>query len=72
MTTQKLKTVEQVRAEFNARGESFVAWGKKHGFHQTNIYRVLNGYSCCSKGKGHEIAVKLGLKADPALNPTQE
>jgi gp16 family phage-associated protein len=72
MSTQKLKTPEQVRAEFKARGESLAAWGKERGFDKSNIYRVLNGYHLATKGKGHQIAVALGLKADPALNATQE
>lgn len=72
MTTQKLKTPEQVRAEFLARGEAFTTWGRERGFNVSDIYRVLNGYHLATRGKGHQIAVALGLKANPALNPTQE
>lgn len=72
MTTQKLKTPEQVRAEFLARGEPFTTWAKERGFNVSDVYRILNGYHHATRGKGHQIAVALGLKADPALNATQE
>ena len=58
-----VKTPEQVKSEFEARGESFADWAREHGYDRLYVYRVLNGTIKASYGKSHEIAVKLSLKA---------
>ena len=55
-------TPEQIKARFRAKGETITAWAKKHGYSPHYVYFVLNGQSKARWGKGHEIAVKLGLK----------
>lgn len=59
----KLKTPQQVKIEFIKRGEDFSAWAEQHGFRRDEVYAVLNGRSKARRGKGHQIAVLLGLKA---------
>lgn len=59
-----VKTAEQVKNEFEAKGESFADWAKQHGYDRFYVYRVLNGTIKAKRGIGHEIAVKLGLKKE--------
>ena len=40
----------------------------EHGYRRSDVYRVLNGFTACKRGLPHEIAVKLGLKPNPAKN----
>lgn len=61
-TNNALKSADQVRAEFEARGETFVDWAKQQGYTANLVYEVLSGRSRCRRGKSHQIAVKLGLK----------
>lgn len=64
MTT--LKTREQVKQAFFACGDTPHAWAVRNNFDPSLVYRVLSGYSRCTKGKGHEIAIALGMKAAPS------
>lgn len=57
-------TADQVKADFHLRGVTVTQWAEAHGYHFNDVYRVLNGQSKAKYGQGHEIAVKLGLKAD--------
>lgn len=53
---------QQVKDKFKQQGLTFTAWAKQHGYRVNDVYRVLNGQVKANYGKGHEIAVKLGLK----------
>lgn len=59
-------TPEQIKAKFHAQGTPVSEWADKNGFRRSDVYRVLNGFSACKRGMQHEIAVKLGIKPDPA------
>jgi gp16 len=59
---KKVKTPEQVKAEFHRKGLTFSGWARQHGYREQEVYRVLNGFAKAKYGKAHEIAVKLGLK----------
>jgi gp16 family phage-associated protein len=61
-------TAEQVKQQFRANGTTFTEWALEHGFDRNDVYRVLNGQLKGNYGKGHEIAVLLGMKPDPALD----
>lgn len=65
------KTPEQVKADFAARGIPISQWADQHGFRRSDVYRVLNGYTPCKRGLPHEIAVKLGIKAEPKTSATR-
>jgi len=56
-------TAEQVKTQFRQRGITFTRWAEEHGYTRNEVYRVLNGQAKANYGKAHEIAVKLGLKA---------
>lgn len=59
-------TAEQVKQSFRERGLTFTDWAKNNGFDRNDVYRVLNGQIKAYRGTGHDIAVKLGMKPDPA------
>lgn len=58
----QLKTIEQVKSEFNYRGESVTAWARKHQVNPASVKKVLSGDSKCLYGNAHKIAVLLGIK----------
>lgn len=62
MSTRKVKTAEEVRAQFNRIGKPVSAWAREHGYKQNLVYEVLRGAVLCRRGKSHEIAVLLGMK----------
>ncbi|MDO4658405.1 MULTISPECIES: DNA-binding protein [Kingella] len=59
---------EKVKAGFRERGETIKSWCEANGYDPTYVSRILNGSVRASRGKGHEIAVKLGLKEQPNGN----
>lgn len=62
MKTQKLRTVQEIRAEWLRKGLTQNDWAKKHGFVPSAVSQVLNGQNSGRKGVGHKIAVLLGIK----------
>lgn len=60
-------TAEQIKNQFREHGLTFTDWAAKHGFDRNDVYRVLNGQLKGNYGKGHDIAVRLGMKPDTAL-----
>ncbi len=55
-------TPEQIKSRFLSEGKTISDWAKAHGYKPQSVYFVLNGQCKARWGKGHEIAVKLGLK----------
>jgi gp16 family phage-associated protein len=55
----------QVKARFLAEGVSVAEWARSNGFDGKLVYRVLNGSVKGTRGQAHNIAVALGLKAEP-------
>lgn len=55
-------TSEQVKKEFHRTGKTVTQWAAENGYTPQGVYRVLNGQVKANYGKGHEIAVKLGMK----------
>lgn len=62
MRTQKLRTPQEVRADWLRKGMSQNDWARKHGFGNVTVSQVLNGRNAGSRGVGHKIAVLLGIK----------
>lgn len=70
MTKHKqVKTSDQIKAEFKAKGITVSQFARDHGFKPREVSLVLNGQVKGHYGKGHEIAVALGLKAAPDPEP---
>ncbi|MBE1162300.1 hypothetical protein [Dyella sp. 7MK23] len=42
-------------------------WAREHGYPRQAVYAVLSGRSRCTRGRGHQIAIALGMKADASL-----
>lgn len=59
---EKLLTLEEVNAAFDANGTEIRKWANKRGFSEANVRKVLEGRSKCSRGQCHQIAVVLKLK----------
>ena len=57
-------TADQVRSKFKREGRTVKGWAAENGYDANRVYRVLGGFEKCQYGKGHEIAVKLGLKKE--------
>lgn len=57
-----MKTVAQVRKDFERAGQSMTGWAQTHGYPVYLVQQVLSGRSRCLRGKSHEIAVLLDLK----------
>ena len=62
-------TPQQVKADFLAKGIPVSQWADANGYRRSDVYRVLNGFTPCRRGLTHEIAVKLGIKPNPAKTP---
>ena len=56
-------TADQLKAQFVREGKTFSAWAEDRGYRREDVYRVINGLTRCRRGKVHQIAVELGLKA---------
>ena len=58
----KAKTADQIKAELVNNGITLSQWSRDHEFSPREVSRVLNGQIKGRHGKGHLIAVALGLK----------
>ena len=56
---------QQVKAKFQQQGITVAQWAASNGIERDVAYRLLNGRAVGLRGKTHEAAVKLGIKADP-------
>lgn len=66
-----LKTPEQVKADFLASGITISGWARDRNYKPREVSLVLNGQVKGHYGRGHEIAVALGLKANPNAETQQ-
>lgn len=72
MKSKTIRTAQEVRNEFIYKGISMASWAKKNGFDKATVSQVLSGQNTAIRGKGHAIAVLLGLKAGVIVNDTEE
>lgn len=54
--------INRTRAEFKRAGISISDWARSQGFEPSLVYTILSGRNRGTRGKSHEIAIKLGLK----------
>ncbi|WP_328821665.1 DNA-binding protein [Paraburkholderia domus] len=66
-----LKTLEEVRAEFERCGVSVSSWAMRHGIPRNIVSGVLQGRLKGKRGHAHNAAVLLGLK-DGVVNREHE
>lgn len=62
MKTTKLKTREQVLADFKAAGITLSEWARANGFHRMTVVDLLRGARQGLRGETHRCAVALGMK----------
>ena len=62
-STPKLLTVDEARAQLEARGESVAAFARRNKLSARSVYGVLYGNNKGRRGDSHKAAVALGLKA---------
>ena len=60
--SERLKTPDDVKREFQRAGISIREWARTNGFAYEAVYGVLNGRFRGERGNSHRIAVALGLK----------
>jgi len=60
--SDRLLTAQEARTWFYFEGISVTDWAREHGFPRQAVYAVLSGKSRCTRGRGHRIAVALGMK----------
>lgn len=60
--SDRLLTAREARNWFYDEGISMTDWAREHGFPRQAVYAVLSGRSRCTRGRGHRIAVALGMK----------
>ena len=62
MEQKKLKTREEVLADFARKGISVRGWAKKHGLTPAIVRGILSGRLTGRIGESHKAAVLLGIK----------
>lgn len=55
-------TIEKLKENFEKDGKTFAQWARQNGYKPRDVWLVIGGQNKARYGKGHEIAVKLGLK----------
>lgn len=55
---------EKVKEGFRKRGETIKSWCEQRNYDPTYVSKILNGSIKANRGKAHEIAVELGMKAE--------
>ncbi len=57
-------TPEKLKAKFRREGKTFKDFADQHGYPYGEVVRVVNGINKARRGRGHAIAVALGLKEE--------
>lgn len=63
-----MRTPDEVKENLQIRGLSIAEWARENGFSPKQVYQALNAKHKPTRGKSHQIAVKLGLK-DGIIEP---
>lgn len=71
MKTTKLKTREQVLADFKAAGITLSEWARANGFHRMTVVDLLRGARQGLRGETHRCAIALGLKHGEVVDVTK-
>lgn len=56
------KTPEQVKQSLREQGKTIKEFAAERNLPAMQVYRVMNGTIKGTRGRGHQIAVALGLK----------
>lgn len=72
ITCTKAITVEQLKANMSREGRTLKQWAIDNGYDTDTVYKVVGGTRKAIFGKGHEIAVRLGIKEGSATISDQQ
>lgn len=64
-STTKPLSSEEAKSLLREQGKTLKQFAIEHGFEPNDVYRVIGGSRKALYGKGHEIAVALGMKLKP-------
>lgn len=64
-TTSKALSSNEVKQQLRAQGKTLKQFALEQGFEPNDVYRVIGGSRKALYGKGHQIAVALGMKLNP-------
>lgn len=64
-STAKALSSNEVKQQLRAQGKTLKQFALEHGFEPNDVYRVIGGSRKALYGKGHQIAVALGMKLNP-------
>lgn len=67
-----MNKLENIKKDFELRGEVISDWAEREGFDKRNVYAVISGRNRGIRGEAHKIAVRLGLKPDPEKQNKEE
>ena len=62
LPSNKPYTGNHIREFFRAKGISMADWALANGYAPHEVYALISGQTKGTRGKSHEIAVRLGLK----------
>ncbi|MFC5472554.1 DNA-binding protein [Paraherbaspirillum soli] len=57
-------TGEQVKRKLRQQGTTMRQWAHEHGFNYILVSRIIRGVQKGNFGKGHQVAVALGMKEE--------
>lgn len=60
-----MTTTTQFKARLRMQGKTIRQWALEHNFPPAAVYRVIGGIDKANFGRAHDIAVAIGLKANP-------
>jgi gp16 family phage-associated protein len=58
----RCKSIQEVRKDFERRGQTYRAWAREHGLSERVVYEILRGRFKGRRGQAHKAAVLLGIK----------
>lgn len=61
-STPKALTAEEAKAALYQKGVTLKQWAEANNYPIAEVYKIMSGERKGLYGRGHEIAVKLGLK----------
>ena len=64
-TTAKALSSNEVKQQLRAQGKTLKQFALEQGVEPNDVYRVIGGSRKALYGKGHQIAVALGMKLNP-------
>jgi len=64
MTRKRCLTPDEFRQRLFRQGKTLTRWASEHGYTFREASRVLNGQVKGRHGRGHDIAVAMGIKPD--------